>query len=52
MPGVLSIFLEPMTTHKYWRDRVFLYHKCQARLLSVGVALVLLAYVCVNASKH
>lgn len=49
MPGVLSIFLEPMTTHKYWRDSVFLY---QARLLSVGVALVLLAYVCVNARKH
>lgn len=46
MPGFLSIFLEPVTTHKYWREHVFLYHECQARLLSVGVALVLL--VCVS----
>lgn len=52
MPGFLSVFLEPVTSHKYWREHVFLY---QARLgthLYQGVALVLLAYVCVNAGKH
>ena len=47
MSGFLSIFLEPVTTHIYWREHVFLYHKCQARLLSVGVVLVLLGvHVC------